>query len=308
MRFGFQMDHPSRLNAATDTTFMLIEEAQKRGIECVYFAPQHVSLRQREVVAMTQGITVDTKRSPVWELSEPTLESLHALDGVFMRQDPPFDMNYITGTYLLEMLLPDTRVVNHPTAVRNMPEKLSSLRWAEFMPPTLVSGDAALIRSFVSEQQEVVAKPLHGYGGRAIFKLSADDPNLETIIEHWREVEREPLMWQKFLPEVTARDTRVILINGDYAGHFTREPQGTSIRANMRVGGIPKRGELSAKQQSIITALKSELRAQELLLVGLDLIGDYLTEINVTSPTGLRAYQALTGENLAASVLNALSV
>ena len=298
-RAAFQMDHPSRLTARTDSTFMLIEEAQARGIDCFFFTPLDLTMRGSELLARAQPIRVHAEG---YTLGEAQHAPLHAADIVWMRQDPPFNMQYITATYLLEQLAGITRVVNDPFAVRNAPEKLSALRYAEFLPPTLISLDREEITAFVRTHTTVIAKPLHGYGGRGVFKFSAGDANIETLSEHWREIYGEPLMWQAFLPEVASKDTRVILINGAVACAFARIPTAGSIRANMRVGGTPQRTELSARQQAICAAIGTQCKAQGLLFVGLDLIGDYLTEINVTSPTGLRAAQTLYGINLAATL------
>lgn len=307
MDVAFQMDHPSRLNPRTDTTFMLIEEAMKLGLRCHFFTPIDLSLNNGEVLARTSPITVDTANKTAFELGEAGTRSLHGMKVVWMRQDPPFNMSYITATHLLEHLLPDTKVVNNPIAVRNAPEKLSALHFPQFMPPTLVSMDSEVIHEFAAQHGAVVAKPLHGFGGRSVFKLAADDPNIDTLIEHWREATGEPLMWQAFLKEVATHDTRVLMVDGEIAAHFRRVPQGGSIRANMRVGGIAKAGELSAKQKEICLSLSPKFKKDGLLLVGLDLIGDHLTEINVTSPTGLRAAQALSGVNLAATLWEKLT-
>lgn len=298
MKTAFQMDHPSRLNAKADTTFMLIEEAARRGHECFYYSPEHMSWRGGDIVAELRPIKVDSQNIPAFTLGEAFHASLNEFGIVWMRQDPPFDMRYITATHLLEQL--STKVFNNPRGVRNAPEKLSPLAFARFMPPTLISLDATEIKKFAAEQGTIVAKPLYGYGGRSVFKLAANDPNIETLIEHWLERGHEPLMWQQFRPEVATSDKRILLIDGVVASVFQRRPAEDSIRANMRVGGTPEKAELSPREQEICTALAPMLKKEGLLLVGLDVIGSYLTEINVTSPTGLRAAQKLYGINLAA--------
>lgn len=305
MKVAYQMDHPSRLNPATDTTFMLIEEAQRRGYSSYFYAPEHLSLRGNELWARLQPITVDVTTRPAFILGEPVNHSLHEVDVVWMRQDPPFDMRYITATHLLEFVQKDTKVFNDPAAVRNAPEKISPLKFLPFMPPTLVSSDLAEIAVFAKQHGHVVAKPLYGFGGRSIFKLAATDPNIETLVEHVLERGEPPLMWQQFLPQVTQEDKRVILINGKVASVFGRLPADGSIRANMRVGGTPAKATLNARQQAVCDAVGPMLAKEGLLLTGLDLIGDYLTEINVTSPTGLRASQWLYGDNLAANLWDA---
>ena len=302
MRIAFQMDHPSRLNAKTDTTFFLIEEGIARGHTCYCYPVEMLSWRHGEVGAQLQRITIDQSKSPIWSLGTPEPHSLHALDVVFMRQDPPFDMRYITATHLLEQLQPNTRVFNDPAGVRNAPEKISPLAFRQFMPPTLISLDVAEITAFAREQNTIVAKPLYGYGGRGVFKLASADPNIETLIEHWMERGHEPLMWQQFRPEVTSADKRILLIDGEVASVFQRKPADHSIRANMRVGGTPEKSTLTAREEEICATVGPWLKKEGLLLTGLDVIGSYLTEINVTSPTGLRAAQTLYGTNLAAAI------
>jgi glutathione synthase len=304
MKIAFQMDHPARLNPRSDTTFMLIEAAQKRGHQCLFFTPAHLSLRGNELITRAQPITVDIATSPAFTLGASASVSLHAMDMVWMRQDPPFDLNYITATHLLEFILADTPVFNHPAGVRNAPEKLSPLKFLSCMPPTLISADLSEIKAFAEAHGIVVAKPLYGFGGRSIFKLDANDGNIETLIENNLERGEPPLMWQQFRAEVVNQDKRVILIDGKVESVFGRLPASDSIRANMRVGGSPTPASLNARQQEICDTIGPMLVRDGLLFVGLDLIGDYLTEINVTSPTGLRAAQALYGINVADTLLD----
>lgn len=299
MKAAFQMDHPSRLNTASDSTMMLIGEACARGIECFFYEPSDLSWQAGETLATLRPINAEGM------LGEATTQPLSAMQVVWMRQDPPFNMRYITATHLLEHA--NTRVVNDPKAVRNAPEKLAALALHRFMPPTLVSSDLKLVHAFAKAHGTIVAKPLHGYGGRSVFKFSAGESNIDTLLEQWNETHGEPLMWQAFLPQVASNDLRVILIHGEVASVFQREPQGESIRANMRVGGIARPARLNARQQDICQHVGPMLRESGLLFVGLDLIGDYLTEINVTSPTGLRAAEALYGQNLAARLWDELA-
>ena len=298
-KVAFQMDPPAGLNVTSDTTLMLAEEAQKRGYDCYYYTPSDLSWREGEVLATLRPMDVDTSHEQFCELGEGTLTPLSNLQVVWMRQDPPFDLAYITATHILEHLPKTTRVYNDPKGVRESPEKLSPLFFKEFMPPTLISRDAAAIAAFAAEHRSIIAKPLYGFGGRSVFKLEADDPNIRTLHEHWCETSREPLMWQAFLPEVNKEDRRILLVNGEIAAVFGRLPGEGSIRANMRVGGKPVAATLTRQQEKICRALKPYLKAHGLLLVGLDVIGDYLTEINVTSPTGLRAVEKLYDLNLA---------
>lgn len=301
-KIAFQMDNPSRLNAKTDTTLMLAEEAQKRGYDCYYYTPDDLSWREGEVLATIRPMDVDTEHHQFCELGEGSLTSLSGFNAIWMRQDPPFDLSYITATYLLEQLPRKVRVFNDPKGVRESPEKLAPLNFKEFMPPTLISRDVHAIRTFADDHKTIIAKPLYGYGGRSVFKLPSDDPNIVTLLEHWMENSREPLMWQAFLPEVSKEDRRIILIDGEIAAVFGRIPKNESIRANMRVGGEPVTASLTRQQEKICTAISPYLKQQGLLLVGLDVIGDYLTEINVTSPTGLRAVEKLYDENLAVKI------
>lgn len=301
MKAAFQMDHPSRLNAATDSTFMLIEEGTKRGITNYFFEPQHLSWEAGQVSARMQPVSYADGNVT---LGEATLLPLSDMHVVWMRQDPPFNMRYITATHMLEHA--GTRVVNDPKGVRNAPEKLAALHLHDLMPPTLVSLDGHAVHDFAARHGTVVAKPLHGYGGRSVYKFAAGDSNIDTLLEQWGEMMGEPLMWQAFLPEVASADARIILVNGEVAAVFQREPQGGSIRANMRVGGIAKEMKLTTRMREVCKRVGPMLRENGLLFVGLDMIGDYLTEINVTSPTGLRAAQKLYGINIAEQLWDAI--
>lgn len=306
MKIALQLDHPSKLNPAGDTSFAIIEEAQKRGHSIHFYEAPQLSWHGGDVLAPLTPLKIDVSTKPAYTLGETKPTSLRSMDVVLMRQDPPFDMSYITATHLLDQLAGDVAVWNNPTGVRNCPEKMSILGFHQFMPPTLISRDPAVIATFASEHEAIVAKPLYGYGGRSVFKLSRGDSNLETLLEHWSEANKEPLMWQQFRPEVKNADKRVLFIDGQVAAAFGREPAENSIRANMRVGGKPVSAELNAKQQSICDALSPFLKAQGLMLAGIDLIGDFLTEINVTSPTGFRAAERLYGINLAATFWDAI--
>lgn len=299
MKIAVQLDHPATLKAKTDTSFMLMEEATRRGHTVFYYEAPQLSWKAGAVSAPLTAITVDMTKSPVWTTGETAHTNLSEIDVVLMRQDPPFDMAYITATHLLEQLPNHVHVWNNPASVRNAPEKLSVMGFAQFMPPTLISRDPAAIMSFAAEHEAIVAKPLYGFGGRSVFKFARGDSNLETLLEQWSESSAEPLMWQQFRPEVKDSDRRVIFMDGKIAAVFGRAPAEHSIRANMRVGGTPVKAELTPKQLSICEALSPFLCTQGLMLAGIDLIGDYLTEINVTSPTGLRAVQWLYGINLA---------
>lgn len=303
-----QMDHPSRLNTPLDTTVMLIEEAQRRGATVYFYEPASLSWQSGALLVKAAAITVAAGASLAVTLGEPRTLDLTTASAVLMRQDPPFDMTYITYTHLLEQLPASVRVLNDPAGVRNAPEKLSALALAPLMPPTLISRDPEAIRDFAAAQGHIVCKPLYGFGGGGVYRFDAQDGNLETLLEWWLSYSREPLMWQAFVPQVAQLDTRVILIDGEICSSFRRIPPPQSIRANMRVGGQAVAGELTPRQREICDAVRPMLREQGLYLTGLDLIGDYLTEINVTSPTGLRAAQRLYGVNLAATFWDQLAL
>lgn len=299
LKIAIQLDHPSKLNAAGDTSLMLIEEAVRRGHEVYFYEPPELSWLAGELLAPLAPLHVDFKDNPPWSLSPPKRTALNGMDVVLMRQDPPFNMSYITATHLLEQLPKTVAIWNNPSSVRNLPEKLSILGFAEFMPPTLISRDPAVIDDFAKTHGTIVAKPLYGYGGRSVFKFAFGDSNLETLLEHWGESSHEPLMWQAFLPEVATGDRRVIFIDGKVEGVIGRTPAQGSIRANMRIGGTATLAELTPRQHQVCNALSPFLKQHGIILAGVDLIGDYLTEINVTSPTGLRAIERLYGKNLA---------
>lgn len=306
MKIAVQLDPIATLKPATDTSLMLMEEAQKRGHALFTYHPNELSWDRGEISAPLTPVTLDMNAAPFYTLGTPATTPLNTMDVVLMRQDPPFDMAYITATHLLQQLPTTTRVLNNPAGVRNAPEKLSILGFAQFMPPTLISRDAAAIERFAQAHETIIAKPLYGYGGRGVFKLSRHDVNRDTLLEFWCESSREPLMWQAFLPEVAEGDRRVLFIHGEVACVFGRTPAEDSIRANMRVGGTPVQATLTPRQQTICQALSPFLKREGLVLAGIDFIGDYLTEINVTSPTGLRAAQRLYGINLAATFWDGL--
>lgn len=300
MRVIVQLDHPSKLNPASDSSLMLMEEAQKRGYEVFFYEPETLTWHENDLCAPLSKITLDRGTTPFWHAEEPRYTSLHSADVILMRQDPPFDMAYITATHLLERLMPRVPVWNNPAGVRNAPEKLSVLGFWKHMPATLISRDPRAISDFAKAHEAIVAKPLYGFGGHSVYKFNRGDSNLDTLLEHWLQTSREPLMWQEFRPEVKTADRRVLLIDGQVATTFARLPDENSIRANMRVGGVATASpDLSPTQQRICDEIGPFLVENGLLLTGLDFIGDYLTEINVTCPTGLRAAERLYGLNLA---------
>lgn len=295
-RIAIQMDEPASLNAKGDSTIVLALEAQKRGYQLYYYHPSMLSDVQGEITASVAHPITFFDSSETWfELGAAQSLPLNEMDAVLMRQDPPYDMAYLTATYLLERL--KTPVINNPAFVRNAPEKLSILHFADAIPPTLITRDITSIDQFRQQQGDIIVKPLYGYGGRAVYKFSEGDSNLHTLLEHFFTQSREPVMVQRFLPEVVSRDVRVILMNGKVSAAVGRIPAAQEIRANFRVGGSAAKVELNAHQQSICDRVGAWLKDNGVLFAGLDLIGDYLTEINITSPTGLRAAIALYGHN-----------
>ncbi|MFV0430924.1 MAG: glutathione synthase [Alphaproteobacteria bacterium] len=287
LKIGVQMDALNTIVAHHDTTFALMLGAQARGHDVWHFMPQDVSYNQGTITAWaTQLYKMDDEGNI--EANEPILMDLREFDIILLRQDPPFDMGYITNTHLLEMITDSTLVINDPAEVRNAPEKLWVLDFEEFMPPTLVSRNIMDIKSFHKEHKDIILKPLHAMGGAGVLRLKADDGNLESLLELYTQRNSEPLMIQAFVPQISAGDKRIILIDGEPCGVLNRVPALGAVRANMASGGKAEAGKMTDRYYEICTALKAELRERGLLLVGIDVIGDYLTEINVTSPTGLQ--------------------
>lgn len=307
MRIAFQMDHPAGLKTATDTSIALMEEAIARGAECYYYAPHTLSLHGTTVTARAQRMHLQLGKTPYYTLEDAITLALDTCDVVLVRQDPPFDMHYITATYLLERLPASTRVLNHPATLRNAPEKLSVTQFAAFTPPTLISEEPHAIHAFVAQHGKVVAKPLYGFGGHSVFVFAASDPNLETFLEHWQTSNGGALVWQAFLPDVAKHECRILFINGAVAAAFARIPAEGSIRSNMRVGGTPAPHTLSDAQRACCDVVGPWLKEAGVMLAGVDMIGAHLIEINITSPTGLRAAQQLYGHNLAAMFWDGLA-
>ena len=306
IRVAIQMDDVARVNPKSDSTLLLGIEACKRGYEVFYYTPDKLTYRDGEITARAFPIKFFDDLRKYYELGEEFTLDLRTLDVVFLRQDPPFDMAYLSTTYLLEMLMPDVLVVNDPASVRNNPEKLFPMAFREFMPPTIISADEREIAEFYGEHQDIIIKPLYGYGGRAILRLKAGDDNFKPLLEMIFSSSKEPIMAQKFLATVKTEDKRIVLINGEIGGAIARIPEDGSIRANMRVGGVAVKTELSPRQREICEALRQPLKEKGLIFVGLDVIGDYLTEINVTSPTGLRPINKLSGVFLERDIWNAI--
>jgi glutathione synthase len=306
LKIAIVMDPVETINIYGDSTYVMGLEACKRGYEVFYCTPQQITLKQGEVRAEGWPITFYPDLKHYFSLGEKKHVALHDYDVVLMRQDPPFDMNYLTATWLLERIHPQTVVINNPSVVRNSPEKLSILDFPEFIPPTLITAEVEELARFHKEHGDIVLKPLFGHGGNAIFRLQQGDVNLRSLLEFYGKHHKEPLMAQPFIPEVKKGDKRVLLIDGEVAGMFARVPGAEEIRANIRVGGTAEQTRLTPRQQEISEALAEAMKEKGIMLTGIDLIGDYLTEINVTSPTGFRAVAALDNIRLEETLWNAI--
>jgi glutathione synthase len=302
LNVAVQMDPIERINIAGDSTFALLLEAQARGHRLSYYTPDRLAMRQGEVSAIVQPLTVRDQIEDHFSLGDGKRAPLSIFDVVLMRQDPPFDLAYVTGTHLLERIHPNTLVVNNPAAVRNAPEKMLVNEFPKLMPPTLLTRDLAEIKSFRAEHGDIVMKPLYGHGGGAVFRLTRDDLNFGSLYDLFATTFREPWVIQKFLPEVKDGDKRIILVDGEFAGAVNRVPAPDDLRSNMVRGGSPKETELTAREREICRVLGPALRERDLLFVGIDVIGGWLTEINVTSPTGIRAIRNVGGPDVAALI------
>jgi glutathione synthase len=302
LNVAVQMDPIERINIRGDSTFALLLEAQKRGYSISYFTPDKLSLRGEELVAPVQLLTVRDEVGDHFTLGEPKREPMTNFDVILLRQEPPFDIAYITSTHLLERIHPKTLVVNDPASVRNAPEKMFVLNFPQLMPPTLISRDLDEINSFRDEHGAVVMKPLHGHGGAAVFRVMPQDMNFGSLFDMFSVTFREPWVIQRFLPEVKHGDKRIILVDGEFAGAVNRVPALDDLRSNMVRGGAAQATELSAREREICDTLAPALRERGLLFVGIDVIDGNLTEINVTCPTGIRAIARLGGPDIAARI------
>ena len=302
LRIAIQRDPLERVNIDADTTFALAEIAQARGFELFVYGPAELSLSaDGRVTAWARPARVQRVRETPGLFEAPLrLDLARDIDVVLMRQDPPFDLAYITACHLLEMLHGQTLVVNDPAGVRSSPEKIFPLMFQELMPPTLVTRDRAVIDEFREAHRDIIIKPLYGHGGAGVFRLTHSDANLDSLLEIFFSHSPEPVMVQAFLPAVSEGDKRIILIDGEPAGAINRRPKSGQVRSNLIVGGTAEATELSAADRNICEAIGPELRRRGLTLTGIDVIGGRLTEINVTSPTGLQALKRLTGIDAAA--------
>ncbi len=301
-----QMDPIEKINIAGDSTFALLLEAQGRGHTLRYYTPERLSLRGDKVVAATQPLEVRDIAGDHFTLGQSEITNLANVDVVLLRQDPPFDLAYITTTHLLERIHPKTLVVNDPAHVRNAPEKLMVMNYPQLMPATLISRDKALIEAFRAEHGDVVMKPLYGNGGAAVFKIGRTDPNFGSLFDLFTATFREPWVIQRFLPQVVHGDKRIILVDGEAAGAVNRVPAENDIRSNMVRGGAARATDLTPREKEICQTIGPELKKRGLIFVGIDVIDGNLTEINVTSPTGVRAIKKLGGPDLAAAIWDSI--
>lgn len=306
MKIAFQMDPIQTVNIDADSTFRIAEEAQARGHELFFYTPDHLAFQEGKVTARGQYFMVKRVQGQHSDLSEMQEVDLADFDVVWLRQDPPFDMHYITTTHLLDLIHPDTLVVNDPFWVRNYPEKLLVLRFPDLTPPTTIARDLETIKAFKEEHGDVILKPLYGNGGAGVFRLDQNDRNLASLHEVFTGFSREPLIVQKFLPDVSNGDKRVILVDGEPIGAINRVPAKGETRSNMHVGGRPEKVGLTERDREICAAIGPLLREKGQIFVGIDVIGDYLTEINLTSPTGIQELERFDGINAAEKIWEAI--
>lgn len=306
MRVAFQMDPIGPIDIDADSTFRLAESAQARGADLFYYTPDQLALEDGRVTATGWPLTVRRKPGDHFTLGERATVDLADMDVVWLRQDPPFDMGYITTTHILDRLAGRTLVVNDPFWVRNYPEKLLVLEFGELTPPTLIARDIDTIRDFRARHGDIILKPLYGNGGAGVFRLTSDDRNLVSLHELFTSINREPLIAQKFIPDVSNGDKRIILVDGAPVGAINRIPPAGETRSNLHVGGRAEKVGLTARDAEICSAIGPLLREKGQVFVGIDVIGDYLTEINVTSPTGIQELERFDGIDVAGAIWDAI--
>ncbi|MEX3011070.1 glutathione synthase [Hoeflea sp. TYP-13] len=306
LKVAVQMDHVSTIQIEGDSTFAMCLEAQQRGHQLFHYTPSQLSLRDGIVTARIEPMTLQDKIGDHYTLGPRERIDLSEMDVVLLRQDPPFDMSYITSTHLLERIHPKTLVVNDPAWVRNSPEKIFVTEFPDLMPETLITSDPDEIAAFRRDMGDIIIKPLYGNGGAGVFHLREDDRNLSSLLEMFEHLYREPLIAQRYLPAVREGDKRIILVDGEPAGAINRIPAETDARSNMHVGGRAEPIELTDREREICARIGPSLRERGFLLVGIDVIGGVMTEINVTSPTGIREVRKFGGEDIAALLWDAI--
>lgn len=306
LKVAVQMDPIEDINFDGDSSFVMALEAQDRGYSLWHYLPEELFFDEGRVQAHARPMTLRRKKGNHFTLGERETIDLKDMDVVLMRQDPPFDMAYITATHLLDLVHPDTLVVNNPTEVRNAPEKLFVTEFPDLMPPTMITRNEEDVKAFRARHGDIIVKPLYGNGGAGVFHVKPDDPNLASLMELFLNNSREPVMVQQFLPEVVRGDKRIILVDGKPVGAINRVPAKGEIRSNMVVGGRAEKSDLTPREQEICDRIGPALREKGLIFVGIDVIGNWLTEINVTSPTGLQAVNRFDGARLEADIWNAI--
>ncbi len=306
LKVAIQMDPIEAVDIDADSTFVLALEAQRRGYELFHYLPRALTFAEGQVLASGHPLEVRPEKGNHFTLGGLETVDLAAMDVVLMRQDPPFDMAYITATHLLEHIHPKTLVVNDPASVRNAPEKIFITQFPDLMPPTLITSDREQVLAFRAEHSDIIVKPLYGNGGIGVFHVTPDNENLNALLELFTEFYREPVIIQAYLPQVRQGDKRIILIDGKPAGALNRVPAEGEARSNMHVGGTPLQSTLTARDEEICAAIGPELKKRGLVFTGIDVIGDYLTEINVTSPTGLQEINRFDGVTLEAELWDAI--
>jgi glutathione synthase len=303
---AIQMDHVSSINIAGDSTFAISLEAQSRGYKLFHYTPDRLSMRDGSVYARVEPMELRDINGDHFTLGEPEVVDLATMDVIQLRQDPPFDMAYITSTHLLERLHPKTLVVNDPAWVRNSPEKIFVTEFADLMPRTLITKDPTELKRFREEMGDIILKPLYGNGGAGVFLSTANDPNFSSLLEMFGQMFREPYIAQQYLPDVRKGDKRILLVDGEPVGAINRVPAEHDARSNMHAGGRPEPTELTAREREICERIGPALRERGFLFVGIDVIGDYMTEINVTSPTGIREVKKFGGADVASLLWDAI--
>ncbi|MEM7289896.1 MAG: glutathione synthase [Pseudomonadota bacterium] len=306
LKVGIQMDHVSTIHIDGDSTFALGMEAQKRGHTLYHWEPGRLQLRDGKVRAKIEEMKLAAVPGDHFSLDDPVDTDLGNLDVVLLRQDPPFDMSYITTTHILERIHPETLVVNNPASVRNAPEKILVTEFADLMPDTLITRDFEAVADFREEVGDIIIKPLYGNGGAGVFLLTESDMNFTSLLEMFDQQFREPLIVQRYLKEVRGGDKRIILVDGEPVGAINRVPAETDARSNMHVGGRAEHTELTEREREICARIGPKLKEQDFIFVGIDVIGDYMTEINVTSPTGIQEVKKFSGTDIAALVWDAI--
>ncbi len=306
LKVAVQMDHISGINIAGDSTFALLLEAAKRGHALFHYTPDRLALSGGRLTARLEPLEVRDVAGDHFTLGQADRADLADLDVILLRQDPPFDMNYVTTTHLLDHIHPETLVVNDPTAVRNAPEKIFVMEFADLMPPTLISRDPEEVAAFRDDYRDIVVKPLYGNGGKAVFRLREHDENYGSLVDLFESVFPEAWVIQQYRPEVRDGDKRILLVDGAFAGAVNRVPVEGDLRSNMVRGGVASETDLSPREAEICNRLGPRLKELGLIFVGIDVIGGFLTEINVTSPTGIRAVKSVGGPDAAALVWDAI--